>query len=107
MLKLDCKSNLLFATGKHGVVQKTPILCSCVSAKSSNGNSFGFKLQQHTACDGNLDETFTNQEPLILPHASLSLFLVHKSVCLCVRECVAVPDLTALQTSTDVSGGEL
>ena len=43
------------------------------------------------------------QEPLILPH--FHCFLVYLCLCTCARVCVAAPDLAALQTSTDVSGG--
>lgn len=88
-------------------------MCSCLSANCSTENSCGSELRQHTACDGNLDETFTrlsqNKELLILPHASLSLFFfcvcMCMCMCVCLGVCVAVSDLAALQTSTDVSRG--
>lgn len=92
-------SNLLTATNK------TPsklllTICWQVPAKSNIGKGLG------TACDGTLDEAFSQGKTVLLICPSSSLFspvYVHSSVCLCV----AVPDLAALQTSTDVSGGSV
>lgn len=91
---MNVTSNLLFTTAKLESRESSEsllVICCRVGAKCSIGNSFGSKLQQHTACDGNLDETFTrlseNQEPLILPHASFSLF---SGVYVCMPACVCV-----------------
>lgn len=74
--------------------------CSQFAGKFLQSLAFG------TACDGTLDEAFSQGKTVLLICPLFSLFstvYVHNFVCLCV----AVPDLAALQTSTDVSRGSV
>lgn len=109
---MTLKDNLLFSIsrlGNWGLYQTPPthavawVLCLELETALNVSCSSICLL-----CDGILDTIFTrlprNQEALTQVNALFSLFFwVYMCVFPCA--CLAVPDLAALQTSTNVSGG--